>query len=199
MFRFFESIKIQDGKAVNLSDHQNRVDRTFSAFYLNNNLPILEELIQVPKSCADSVFKCKFEYNRKDYKIGFETYRLKSVKSLKLVFCDAISYNYKFTDRSLLNNLLSKKGDCDDILIVKNGFLTDISFANICLYDGKNWHTPAKPLLPGTHRARLIVNKTVIPKDIHVDDLNKYVYIDIINAMRGEDPKHFIDISCVVD
>lgn len=32
-----------------------------------------------------------------------------------------IDYSYKSTDRTELNRLTAQKGDCDDIVIVKNG------------------------------------------------------------------------------
>ena len=55
-----------------------------------------------------------------------------------------------------LNSLFQIRQDKDDILIVKNGLLTDTSIANIALYDGNDWYTPLHPLLKGTKRAELL-------------------------------------------
>ena len=41
------------------------------------------------------------------------------------------------------------KREQDEILITRNGLLTDTSIANIALFNGKEWHTPKHPLLKG--------------------------------------------------
>ena len=51
-------------------------------------------------------------------------------------------------------------------LIVKDGYLTDTSIANIALYDGYTWFTPAHPLLRGTKRAELLNKQLIVEKDI---------------------------------
>ena len=48
------------------------------------------------------------------------------------------------SNRKNLEKLFLKKDDADDIIIVKNNFITDTSIANIALYNGGNWHTPNK-------------------------------------------------------
>ena len=67
-----------------------------------------------------------------------------------------ICYSLKLTDRSQINRLLKQKGNYDDILIVKNGFITDTSISNIIFYNGSKWITPAAPLLKGTCRDKLL-------------------------------------------
>ena len=37
------------------------------------------------------------------------------------------------------------KREQDEILITRNGLLTDTSIANIALFNGKEWHTPKHP------------------------------------------------------
>ena len=81
---------------------------------------------------------------------------MRSIRTLKLVTANHIDYRYKSTDRSELNRLTAQKGNCDDIVIVKNGFITDTSFTNLALFDGHQWLTPAHPLLAGTQRALLL-------------------------------------------
>ena len=58
--------------------------------------------------------------------------------------------------------------DKDDILIVKNGLLTDTSIANIALYDGNDWYTPLHPLLKGTKRAELLDKGVLKEKEIKI-------------------------------
>ena len=46
---------------------------------------------------------------------------------------DTIDYTYKSAHREELNALYAQKGMADDILIVRNGYLTDTSISNIAL------------------------------------------------------------------
>ena len=105
------------------------------------------------------------------------------VASLRLVTSDKIDYSYKRTNREGLNELFGRRGNADDILIVKDGYLTDTSIANIALYDGNSWYTPAHPLLRGTKRAELLDNQLIVEKDISWLQLDDYTHIMLFNAM----------------
>jgi 4-amino-4-deoxychorismate lyase len=82
-----------------------------------------------------------------------------------------------------LLELLAKRGDCDDILIVKNGYITDTSFSNIVFFDGDKWVTPARPLLRGTMRESLLKTNYIEETDILVNDLKKFTIARLVNAM----------------
>ena len=66
---------------------------------------------------------------------------MREIRSLKVVVDDRIDYSFKSADRSSLNRLTAQKGDCDEIIIVKNGLVTDTSFTNIAVFDGEQWLT----------------------------------------------------------
>lgn len=68
-------------------------------------------------------------------------------------------------------------------LIVRNGLLTDTSIANIALWNGLHWYTPAHPLLKGTHRARLLDEGILTERDIPVEEIKQYQKICLFNAM----------------
>ena len=102
---------------------------------------------------------------------------------MRLVTSDKIDYSYKRTNREGLNELFGRRGNADDILIVKDGYLTDTSIANIALYDGNSWYTPAHPLLRGTKRAELLDNQLIVEKDISWLQLDDYTHIMLFNAM----------------
>lgn len=110
-------------------------------------------------------------------------YQMRMVASLRLVTSDKIDYSYKRTNREGLNELFGRRGNADDILIVKDGYLTDTSIANIALYDGNSWYTPAHPLLRGTKRAELLDNQLIVEKDISWLQLDDYTHIMLFNAM----------------
>ena len=50
---------------------------------------------------------------------------MRMVSSLRPVASDTIDYSYKSTNREELNDLFARRGKADDILIVKDGYLTD--------------------------------------------------------------------------
>lgn len=110
-------------------------------------------------------------------------YHIKPIRSLRLVTHDTIDYSHKSTDRSELNELYQQRGDAEDILIVKNGLITDTWYANVALLKRGQWYTPASPLLKGTKRAQLIHDGKLVEADITPDKLNDYSQISIINAM----------------
>ena len=85
----------------------------------------------------------------------------------------------------LLNilNLLKKKGDCSDILIVKNGFITDTSFSNIIFLKCGRWYTPNTPLLKGTKRAKLLDLGLINERSIRPEEMGNYEKVGLINAM----------------
>ena len=52
-----------------------------------------------------------------------------------------MEYNYKWEDRSQLDALYAKRENVDDILIVKNGLITDTLYANIAFEKSGQWFT----------------------------------------------------------
>ena len=96
---------------------------------------------------------------------------------------DRIDYSFKSADRSSLNRLTAQKGDCDEIIIVKNGLVTDTSFTNIAVFDGEQWLTPRHPLLMGTKRACLLEKRILKEADISVEALMRAQKVSLINAM----------------
>ena len=96
---------------------------------------------------------------------------------------NTIDYTYKSAGREPLNCLFALRGACDDILIVKQGLLTDTSIANIALWDGCEWHTPAQPLLAGTQRRHLLDSGQIKETDIPVASLGNYRHIRLFNAL----------------
>ncbi|MCD6355308.1 MAG: aminotransferase class IV [Prolixibacteraceae bacterium] len=85
--------------------------------------------------------------------------------------------------------------NCDDILIVINGCITDSFAANPIFFDGKKWWTPDTPLLAGTQRAWLIEEEKLLVCSIPVNDLSKYKKAGLINAMQNFEDMPIIDIE----
>ena len=116
--------------------------------------------------------------------IEYIPYTPKEIRSLKIVPSN-IEYHHKYANREALNSLLISNPRVDEVIIEKEGYLTDTTISNIAFYDGKQWITPKKPLLQGTMRARLIDVGVLKTADITKADLHKYTQVALMNAMVG--------------
>jgi 4-amino-4-deoxychorismate lyase len=179
MKELLETIKIEDGQVMNIEWHNRRCNRSRLELFDEKNLLKLEEFIEPPKR---GLYRCRILYDKEVKSIEYIPYSPKKISSLKIIQSD-IDYSYKYSNRDELNRLLDKK--YDDIIIEKNGLLTDTSIANIAFYDGKSWLTPHKPLLEGTVREKLISERFLIVKNIKCEDINCYSHFALMNAMIG--------------
>lgn len=195
MFPLFETIKITDGKPQYLEWHQQRVNRSYAALFVKRNAPYLENLISVPEQFKRGTVKCRFYYNLATTNTEYAIYSPMKINSLKLIHENTIDYSLKFTDRNKLEELRKQKGNCDEILIVKNGRITDTSFTNIVFFNGTKWETPKSVLLKGTCRQRLLSEGKIAESDITVDDLTSYVSFRLINAMLSFEDAENISIK----
>ncbi len=182
--QLLETIKIHNRQIKNIAWHNQRFNRTrFELFGIKEPLA-LENIIQIPDDLSNEVYKCRIIYSEEIEKVEFEKYTPKNINSLKVVEYNEIDYSYKYYKRDKINELFQQRGNCDDILIVKNGLVTDTSFANVVFWDWEKWITPAQPLLAGTARARLLYSKEIFEAEIKADDIQKYTKARIINAMN---------------
>lgn len=183
MCRFVESIKLKDGVFYRLKLHQERVNKAFAACYPTEEpISIFENLNQliIPQ---EGIYKCRMVYDEDVQLLELVPYERREIRTLKLVETNLESLAYKLEDRTGFNAAFAQRGFCDDVLLVKNGLLTDTSYCNIALYDGQNWFTPLTPLLYGVNRAELLAQEILIEKDINVEELKNYQKITLFNAM----------------
>ena len=174
-----ETIKIVDGKPLYPDYHQQRVKNTLQTLGYHNRFD-LKDYIDPPK---EGVYRCRVIYNDVVVKVEYLPYQLSAINSLKLLHCDTIEYSLKYENREKLNALFGLREACDDILIVKNSLLTDTTKANIALFDGSKWFTPTLPLLYGTTRSRLLDEKKIFEKSLHVNDISNFSKVAVLNAM----------------
>lgn len=178
-----ETIQIRNGRALHLRYHQQRFDEARRQLFGICESMLLEELLQVPKAFQYGIVKCRITYAEAIETIEWEPYMPRVVKSLQLVNADAVSYPFKYADRSAIHELMLQRGRCDDILMVKNGLITDTSYSNVALSDGSRYYTPASPLLAGTCRARLLEEGRIELADIAPRDLKHFRSVLLLNAM----------------
>ena len=198
MYPLVETIKVQNGIIVNIDLHQVRMQNSYLAFFRAFCPYDLKRILTVPEEFSRGQVKLRFLYSREDYTFQFSNYRAKNINTLRLVFDDDIDYSLKYTDRSMIDQLLKNKGDADDILIVKNSMVTDTSIANIIFFDGKNWVTPANPLLQGVCRSHLLKKGTIYKRDIFWKDIFKFESFSWINALNCDFSKRILPISNII-
>jgi 4-amino-4-deoxychorismate lyase len=181
--QFFETIKIEGNQLSNLAYHQERMNSA-RLEVLGLNVPVeLKNAIVVPKEFSGQLLKCRVTYSEKIEKVEFEPYTPRKIQSLKIIVDNTIEYNYKYSDRKKLNQLLGQKGNCDEILIVKNGLITDTSFSNVVFFDGDHFVTPSRPLLKGTMRQNLLDKGRISEDIIRLSDIKGFKSAFLINAM----------------
>lgn len=190
-----ETIKCSNGRLQNLSYHQNRFNLVRKELFGVTELISLDSAIQIHESAFVGLFRCRVLYSKEIEKIEFLPHTYRPVNSLKLVEDNRIDYHLKYADRERLTQLFHERSNCDDILIVKNGCITDSYTANPIFYDGATWWTPDTPLLPGTQRARLLEEGKIKGCRITPGDLMKYTKVGLINAMQDLESMPVIPIS----
>jgi 4-amino-4-deoxychorismate lyase len=96
-----------------------------------------------------------------------------------------LDYHLKYADRSALARLLQRRDDCDEILIVRDGAITDTSYSNVAFFDGRKYVTPDTFLLNGTRRQYLLGTGVLTECRITPSDLGGFERVVLINAMLG--------------
>jgi 4-amino-4-deoxychorismate lyase len=186
MYRLIESIRLEDGTLHHLSYHQKRMDE--SVFRLTgkpNQIKLAEILKHLPLP-ATGKYKCRVVYTTTgEYTYTITPYILNPVNTLQVVYDDTIDYACKFENRGKLDQLFQARWQADDILIIKNGLVTDTSYCNVCFYDGARWITPSAPLLPGVMRQVLLDAWQIQAEEIRTGDIPKFQKVKLINALLG--------------
>ncbi len=183
MCRFIETIQLKDGNFLNLQYHQERINRTFSKFFDRNDSFDLQAFLHEHNYPLTGKHRCTVTYTKNERHLKIIEYKPKEIKRLRLKHGDDIDYSWKYADRTELNNLLNELPGDEELIIIKNGFITDTSYANLVFYDGKNWYTPSRPLLQGTRRKKLMDEGKIKEREIHIRDLKKFTKCSLINAM----------------
>jgi 4-amino-4-deoxychorismate lyase len=202
--KLLETIKFENGKFANIELHQERINRSWIDLYGSENKIDLVSVLEMFQANSQKsytnhkIYKCRIVYSKTIQSIELLPYTLPKIKSLKLVLDDSINYNFKFENREKINQLFAKRENCDDILIVKNGLITDTSFCNILFFNGKKWLTPEKPLLKGIKRQLLIDSEIAETANISFSDLHNFTKARLVNAMIGFDDEQDISIKKIL-
>ncbi len=182
-YQLSEALAVKDGIILNAEGHEARYRRAYKELYgCQPQQDLLENLeLTLPQS---GYYKLRIVYDSTNKKAEIVPYRAKNINTLKIVETSGIDYHLKYVNRFVLNNLLTSQGDCDDIIIINNGLVSDSSFGNIIFLKNEQWYTPNTPLLEGTQRENLISKGIIKLKTIKKEDIREYENVQIINALR---------------
>jgi 4-amino-4-deoxychorismate lyase len=190
--QFIETMRIAGGAIVNLQGHAERMRATVREVY--GHEPELAQLADL--ALPDGAEKCRIVYDEAIRTVEFSGYTPRSISSLRLVEADAqLDYHLKYLDRTALTQLSAQRGGCDEVLIVKDGFVTDTSFSNVVFTDGKRFVTPDTYLLPGTMRAMLLRSGAIVEAPVRVEDIGSFTHVSLINAMLPMDRGAWIPVE----
>ena len=186
MYPLFETLCIENGKIQNIDLHQARYERSLREYYGKSKVNIfnLFSLIQLPALLQNQLVRCRIDYNDKTTQIQYFEYHRKIYRTFQPVICADIEYGLKYSDRCLINTLFAQRGACDEIIIIKNGKVTDCSIGNLIFRQEKKWYTPDSPLLLGTQREKLLREGKIQERTIFQEDIVNFDEIKIINAMN---------------
>lgn len=197
MCQLLETIKCTDGRLENLEFHQARFSHARKLKFDAEDEISLEQQIQLPDFAKTGLFRCRVIYGQQIEKIEFIPHVYRVVNSLQLVVDNNIDYNFKYADRKNLEQLFEKRDKCDDIIIVKNGLITDSFSANLVFFDGKKWWTPDTPLLRGTQREKLLAEGRINETRITLASLSDFTKVGLINAMSDFEKMPNLEIKSI--
>jgi 4-amino-4-deoxychorismate lyase len=184
MCLFVESIQLNDGVFKRLELHQDRVCKAMKDFFPTVKVIDLAEYLHQLAFPVQGIYKCRLVYDSMIRNVEFTLYIPRKIETLRLVKTEMESTPYKKVDRSRLNAAYALRGDCDEIILVKNGLVTDTSYTNIAFFDGNHWVTPRIPLIYGVNRTELICKGILTEKDIPLSELENFNRVSLFNAMN---------------
>lgn len=183
MYPVFESIAVMDGRYLNVAGHMQRMQRTARALW-NVDLPNDYLAKRLPVLMNSGLYKCRFSYNSEHYSVELSLYKEKNIEHLVLTEVPEMRYDFKYSDRSEINNYTRELGFGKDVLFTRHGYLMDTSYCNVALLRDGIWYTPETPLLCGTQRAVALEGGILKSASIHQRDLPNFESIMLFNALN---------------
>lgn len=197
-FELLETLLLADGEFYLLNRHLQRMKA--SAEYFGFTFPeneILDELDRLRTQRGSGKWKVRLLLSRRG-QISIETKELNSYEGVLRVALapDPVNVNDRFlfhktTNRKVYEDALASRPDCDDVILWNDsGDVTESTIANLVIAVDGNFYTPPvhAGLLPGTLRAQLLEEGSVVERSIRREDLAAADEIFLINSLRGWRP-----------
>jgi 4-amino-4-deoxychorismate lyase len=194
-----ETIKIENRLICNLEWHNARLNNSRNALLGLRESLDLATIIKLPDDLGNGTYRCRVLYGLEIDEIQFIPHQDRLVRNLRMIHCNDIEYGFKYADRSRLDKLFEMRGDCDEILIVKDGYITDTSISNIVFRQPDGWWlTPVTPLLKGTMRTYLLETGQIAEAVIRPEDLPLFTEARMINCMMDLESSPAIQMDRIV-
>lgn len=198
MFRFIESIKIEDQKAYLLDFHQKRVNETFAHFGAEGSID-LEKIFKDLQHDEDGLYKWRVVYDfQKNVKTQLIPYAIAEIENFQLVENSTYDYAFKFEDRKEFERMKTK-AKTEEIIIVKNNHITDTSYSNLLFLKGETWYTPTTYLLNGVQRQHLLATKKIKETEITLQNIREFTHFQLINALNDFDDMFIYPIERIIN
>jgi len=198
MLQLIETICFENGIFHRIPLHQERMTRARSHFFNCADTISLAAVLEIPEILKKQKVKCRISYSRTIDEIEYEIYVPKEIQKIQCVYDDSAWYDHKLKNRDALLLLLDKRGTAEEVLIVRNGYITDTSYANVVLRKENKWYTPDIPLLPGTRRTHYLQNGILSEAQIKPSELCQYDELRLINAMLSMEESATIPIDHIL-
>ena len=193
--QLLETIYLKDGQFQNIEYHNARIVNSQKDLFGKISPINIDKNIRIPTENKVGAYRCRVIYESDIEEVSFIPYKEKPIKKLKFIDIEDWDYSYKYADRSFMSNLLNNNPEADEVIMTKNGFITDCTIANLAFYDGKNWFTPSTPLLRGTKRSQLLDKVLITEREIRVTDIYQYEGVCLINCFRNLGLENLIGLN----
>lgn len=169
---FIETIRYADGRIHLLGLHNMRMATTVKEMFGTSAQKMEETMFCPPEEIAASgTVKCRVIYGRDIESIQYEPYVPRTLRRLRMVSDDGIDYHLKYLDRTCLDRHSAESMADEGVIIVKNGLITDCTYANLLFHAGEKTYTPSRPLLEGVMRRHLIDSGAAEAIMLRVEDI----------------------------
>ncbi|MCT4180371.1 aminotransferase class IV [Elizabethkingia anophelis] len=182
MFRFIETIRIEDSQIFLADLHQARMDRVFSHYGKENPLLIKDYFVQQNHN-EHGLYKWRIIYDL-DGSISCQMvpYAVEIHNNFELVNGDHLEYSFKYENRDNINKLKAS-ADAEAVIFYQNGMITDTSYSNLIFRKDNEWYTPETFLLNGVMRQHLLKSGKIKPLEISLKNIKEFSHFQMINAM----------------
>ena len=83
MCQLFESIKVEGRKLCNIGAHNERFNRSRKDLFGLSSYLDLGEIIQIPESLGNGIYKCKVIYSKTIQEVEFQVYTKRNIQTLQ--------------------------------------------------------------------------------------------------------------------
>lgn len=198
MSQFIESIKIEDQEVFLLDLHQKRVNDTFAHFGMQGSID-LGKIVKDLEIDENGFFKLRIVYDlNKNFRTQMIPYAIAEISNFQLVENNTYDYAFKFEDRKEFERMKTK-AKTEEIIIVKNNYITDTSYTNLLFLKDEIWYTPTTYLLNGVMRQHLLATNKVKETEITLQNIKSFTHFQLINSMNDFDDMFIYPIERIVN